>query len=62
MSNPATLSLAQAAKALSARQIAPHELLQACRGRAAYWQPRINAFISQDAYSGHGSGPLRQHS
>lgn len=58
MSNPATLSLAQAANAVRAHEISPQELLQGCRARAAYWQPKINAFISQDAYSGSGSGAL----
>jgi len=58
VSNPATLSLAQAARAVRAAEIAPHELLQACRARSALWQPRINAFISQEPHSGSGSGAL----
>ena len=39
MSDPALLSLAQA------REVAPRELVQACRARIERWQPRINAFL-----------------
>jgi aspartyl-tRNA(Asn)/glutamyl-tRNA(Gln) amidotransferase subunit A len=51
MSDPALLSLAQA------RELAPGELLQACRARIEQWQPRINAFVSLEE-SAHGTVPL----
>lgn len=40
MSDPALLSLAQAAR------VPPQELLDACRARIEQWQPRINAFVA----------------
>jgi len=55
VSDLATLSLAQAAQVVRDAEIAPHELLQVCRARSALWQPRINAFISQEPHSGSGS-------
>jgi aspartyl-tRNA(Asn)/glutamyl-tRNA(Gln) amidotransferase subunit A len=46
VNDPATLSLALAAKAVRAGEISTGELLQACRARIERWQPRINAFIA----------------
>jgi aspartyl-tRNA(Asn)/glutamyl-tRNA(Gln) amidotransferase subunit A len=46
VNDPATLSLAQAAKAVRAGKISTDELLQACRARIERWQPRINAFVA----------------
>lgn len=48
VSDPATLSLAQAAYALRQGEIASDELLAACRARIAQWQPRTNAFVAQE--------------
>ena len=59
MSDPASLSLAQAAQAVRSGDIAPHELLQACRKRIEEWQPRINAFVSLEENPPHQKeGPL----
>jgi aspartyl-tRNA(Asn)/glutamyl-tRNA(Gln) amidotransferase subunit A len=48
VSDPATLSLAEAIKALHAGKVSSGELLGACRTRIEKWQPRINAFVSLD--------------
>ncbi len=58
MSDPAFLSLAQAAQAVRSGDIAPHALLHACRARIEHWQPRINSFISQEEHSGNPAGAL----
>jgi len=59
VSEPAALSLAAAAQALRARHVAPRELEQACRSRIERWQPRINAFVSQQEHSrSNAQGPL----
>jgi aspartyl-tRNA(Asn)/glutamyl-tRNA(Gln) amidotransferase subunit A len=59
MSDPATLTLAEARARLAQRDISPDELLQACRARIARWQPRINAFIETELRHAAGaSGPL----
>jgi len=59
VNDPAALSLAQAAQAVHAGKIAPHELLQACRKRIEQWQPRINAFVSLEEHPPHQKeGPL----
>src|SRR6185503_19591716 len=34
------------------------ELVEACRARIERWQPRINAFVSQELRNGGGEGPL----
>jgi aspartyl-tRNA(Asn)/glutamyl-tRNA(Gln) amidotransferase subunit A len=55
VSDPATLSLAQAVKG----DFSPQELLQACRKRIEQWQPRINAFVSLEKNPSHQKeGPL----
>lgn len=54
MSDPATLSLAEALKG----RFTPAELAAACRQRIEHWQPRINAFVSQDTLYAGGNGPL----
>ena len=58
MSDPAALSLAEAAQALRRRELSPEDLLQACRGRIKRWQPRINAFVSQESRNSAREGPL----
>lgn len=59
MSDPATLSLAEARVQLNRGALSPQELEAACRARIERWQPRINAFV--DTKTRHGSnveGPL----
>ncbi len=59
MSGPAALTLAEAARELRARRISPLDLVQACRDRIARWQPRVNAFVSQESFfEGTEEGPL----
>ena len=59
MSDPATLTLAEARVRLAQRDLSPDELLQACRARIARWQPRINAFIDTELRNaGAATGPL----
>ncbi len=48
MSEPATLSLAQARAALERRGLSAAELLSSCRARIERWQPRLNAFVSTE--------------
>jgi len=45
VSEPAELSLAEAAGALRARRLSSQELVAACLKRIERWQPRLNAFI-----------------
>ena len=49
MKAPSELSVAEAARALRARQVSSRELVQVCLERIARWQPHINAFIEIDA-------------
>ena len=59
MSEPATLSLAEARAALERRELSAAELLQSCRARIERWQPRINAFVSLDMrHEGGKAGAL----
>ncbi len=48
MNDPAAWSLAEAARALRQHKVAPRELVEACFARIERWQPRINAFVSQE--------------
>ncbi|HEY6029563.1 MAG TPA: amidase, partial [Gaiellaceae bacterium] len=59
MSEPATLSLAEARERLQRRELSAAELLRSCRARIERWNPRLNAFISlEERNPGAGSGPL----
>lgn len=59
MSEPATLSLAEARVQLNRGALSPAELEQSCRARIERWQPRINAFISTERRNdGPGEGAL----
>jgi aspartyl-tRNA(Asn)/glutamyl-tRNA(Gln) amidotransferase subunit A len=58
VSDPTGWSLTQAVQALRAGGVSPRELAQACRARIERWQPRINAFVSQEE---HGSGVPLAH-
>jgi aspartyl-tRNA(Asn)/glutamyl-tRNA(Gln) amidotransferase subunit A len=59
MSDPATLSLAEARVQLNRGAISPQELEAACRARIEQWQPRINAFVDTAARKpSAGEGPL----
>ena len=58
MSDPAALSLAEAAQALRRRELSSKDLEQACRDRIERWQPRINAFVSQEPRNSAREGPL----
>ena len=58
MSDPAALSLAEAAQALRRRELSSKDLMQACRSRIERWQPRINAFVSQEPRNSAREGPL----
>ncbi|HWI38808.1 MAG TPA: amidase [Burkholderiales bacterium] len=58
MSDPATLSLAEARVQLNRGAISPQELEAACRARIERWQPRINAFVSTEKRGGGGEGAL----
>jgi aspartyl-tRNA(Asn)/glutamyl-tRNA(Gln) amidotransferase subunit A len=48
VSDPATLSLAEARVQLNRGALSPQELEAACRARIERWQPRINAYISSE--------------
>jgi aspartyl-tRNA(Asn)/glutamyl-tRNA(Gln) amidotransferase subunit A len=48
-SDPALMTLAQAAQAIRARQLSSVEATQAALARIARWQPRLNCFIALDA-------------
>ncbi|MGQ0652471.1 MAG: amidase [Betaproteobacteria bacterium] len=54
MSDAAELTIAEAI----AKKVSPKELLDACRGKIERWQPRINAFVSQEVLHPAASGPL----
>lgn len=59
MSEPATLSLAEARIRLQRRELSSAELLQSCRMRIGEWQERLNAFISTEMRcAGDGKGSL----
>jgi aspartyl-tRNA(Asn)/glutamyl-tRNA(Gln) amidotransferase subunit A len=59
VSEPATLSLAEARARLARRGLSAAELLQSCRARIGRWQERLNAFISTEMRAaGSGNGPL----
>ena len=58
MSDPAALTLADAAQALRRRELSSKDLVQACRSRIERWQPRINAFVSQEPRNSAREGPL----
>src|SRR3954462_4110736 len=59
MSEPATLSLAEARVQLNRGAVSPQELERSCRARIERWQPRINAFIDTHSRNGQaGDGPL----
>jgi aspartyl-tRNA(Asn)/glutamyl-tRNA(Gln) amidotransferase subunit A len=55
VSEPATLSLAEARVELNRGAISPQELEAACRARIERWQPRLNAFVSMDRRSAPGT-------
>jgi len=58
VSDPALLSLAQAAQAVRAGRLSPDELTHASRARIECWQPRLNAFValaSEDRAPGPGA-------
>lgn len=58
MSDPALLSLAQAAQAVRTGRLAPDDLARASRARIERWQPRLNAFValeSEDRTPGSGA-------
>jgi aspartyl-tRNA(Asn)/glutamyl-tRNA(Gln) amidotransferase subunit A len=54
MSDAAELTIAEAI----ANRISPQELMEACRKRIERWQPKINAFVSQETLFAGGDGPL----
>jgi aspartyl-tRNA(Asn)/glutamyl-tRNA(Gln) amidotransferase subunit A len=59
MSDPALLSLAQAAQAVRGGAISPDELLRVCRARIEKWQPRINSFVRLESEDPtRRSGPI----
>ncbi len=59
MSDPATWSLAEAARALRERRLSSKELLGACLKRIERWQPRLNAFVELEPEAGNAAtGPL----
>src|SRR3954462_14920931 len=59
MSEPATLSLAEARVQLNRGAVSPLELERSCRARIERWQPRINAFVDTHSRNGQaGDGPL----
>ncbi len=58
MSEPATLSLAEARVQLNRGALSPQELERSCRARIERWQPRINAFVSTEPRASMGEGPL----
>jgi aspartyl-tRNA(Asn)/glutamyl-tRNA(Gln) amidotransferase subunit A len=56
MSDAAELTIAEAI----AKKVSPKEMLDACKARIEKWQPKINAFVSQEVlHSGKSEGPLR---
>jgi aspartyl-tRNA(Asn)/glutamyl-tRNA(Gln) amidotransferase subunit A len=55
MSDPATLTLAEARASLARGKVSPAELLEACRRRIEAWQPLTNAFISIEERSKGGT-------
>jgi aspartyl-tRNA(Asn)/glutamyl-tRNA(Gln) amidotransferase subunit A len=58
VSDPAALTLADAAHALRRRELSPEDLLQHCRRRIERWQPRTNVFVSQEPRNSGREGPL----
>ena len=46
---PALMSLTEAAQAIAAKRLSSHEVTRACLHRIAQWQPRLNAFMSVEA-------------
>jgi aspartyl-tRNA(Asn)/glutamyl-tRNA(Gln) amidotransferase subunit A len=59
VSEPATLSLAEARARLARRELSAAELLQSCRERIGRWQPRLNAFVSTELrFAGAERGAL----
>ena len=58
MSDAAALTLAEAAQALRRRELSSQDLVSACRARIERWQPRINAFVSQEVRNTPREGPL----
>jgi aspartyl-tRNA(Asn)/glutamyl-tRNA(Gln) amidotransferase subunit A len=58
VSDPAALTLAEAAQALRRRELSSQDLVSACRARIERWQPRINAFVSQEVRNTPREGPL----
>jgi len=59
VSEPATLTLAEARVQLNRGAISAQELEHSCRARIEQWQGRINAFISTDSRHGQSAaGPL----
>ena len=59
MTEPATLSLAQARAALERRELSAADLLQSCRQRIERWQPSLNAFVSTELrFAGAERGAL----
>ncbi|HEY5896636.1 MAG TPA: amidase [Burkholderiales bacterium] len=59
MSEPATLTLAEARARLQRRELSPAELLDSCRARIERWQKRTNAFISTEMrFPGADTGAL----
>ncbi|HET7362028.1 MAG TPA: amidase [Burkholderiales bacterium] len=59
MSEPATLSLAEARVRRERRELSATELLQSCRQRIERWQPRLNAFVSTEVrFAGTDRGAL----
>lgn len=49
MSDPAQLSLVEAAAAIRARNVSSLELVEACLARIERWQPKLNAFVAIEA-------------
>jgi aspartyl-tRNA(Asn)/glutamyl-tRNA(Gln) amidotransferase subunit A len=58
VSDAAALTLAEAAQALRRRELSSQDLVSACRARIERWQPRINAFVSQEVRNTPREGPL----
>jgi aspartyl-tRNA(Asn)/glutamyl-tRNA(Gln) amidotransferase subunit A len=59
MSDPATLTLAEARASLERGEISAPELLEACGRRIEHWQPRTNAFVSlEERNKGKKTGAL----
>jgi aspartyl-tRNA(Asn)/glutamyl-tRNA(Gln) amidotransferase subunit A len=49
VTNPALLTLTEAAQAIATKQFSSREVTQACLDRVARWQPKLNAFMSIEA-------------